>query len=368
MRWTARHARRLVATALTLLVTRAADAGAADKPEHAESPLNLRHNQGGGADAALARSRVRAGDCDGALTLFDRAIRTSIEPTLWRDRGLCHEKLGHPFPAADDYRAYLVARPNAADAEQIRERLDHLETETAARRFATATKGDALGEGYVESTRESVSLGATASITSRADGPSKGESTPQVQQKEGQSYDDFVAQEKAVDDARSSPLRSGRGFIVGAFLHIPRYFFSGGEASDLAYAFGATVRYATGPRYALVSEVGLSSVGTSGEASQRSGPLVFLGGEARFDLTKLASNQLVFGGGLAFESLTTAGTQVAQRMLEARLRGGLRHLLGPSVGLDLMLDGGPAYRWVSSGSDSDFLYVLGGSVALLVGF
>ena len=60
-----------------------------------------------------ARARARAGDCAGALPAFDAAIRVTIEPTLRRDRGLCHEKLGDPFPAIEDYRAYLVARADA---------------------------------------------------------------------------------------------------------------------------------------------------------------------------------------------------------------------------------------------------------------
>ncbi len=55
----------------------------------------------------------------GATDAFDVALRTSIEPELRRDRGMCHEKLGHPFPAIDDYRAYLVGRPNAPDSDAI---------------------------------------------------------------------------------------------------------------------------------------------------------------------------------------------------------------------------------------------------------
>jgi hypothetical protein len=36
-------------------------------------------------------------------------------PTLRRDRGPRHERLGHPYPARDDYRAYLTAEPNAPE-------------------------------------------------------------------------------------------------------------------------------------------------------------------------------------------------------------------------------------------------------------
>ena len=76
-------------------------------------PLNLHKEQlGSTAYAADARKRMAAGDCDGALTSFDAALRTNREdPTLYRDRGSCHEKLGHPYPAIDDYREYLTDAP-----------------------------------------------------------------------------------------------------------------------------------------------------------------------------------------------------------------------------------------------------------------
>ncbi|MGH7328367.1 MAG: hypothetical protein ACREJX_08460, partial [Polyangiaceae bacterium] len=84
----------------------------------------VEHN--GGTYEALARSRAAAGDCAGALDAYDAALETSVDPELHRDRGICHEKLGHPYPAIDDYRFYLTYRPNAADAESIHERMDNL--------------------------------------------------------------------------------------------------------------------------------------------------------------------------------------------------------------------------------------------------
>src|SRR5262245_17436416 len=71
-------------------------------PRRQNPQLNLRRDEAGGADAHTARARARANDCAGALASFDAAIRTNIDPTLRRDRGLCHEKLGNPFPAMDD--------------------------------------------------------------------------------------------------------------------------------------------------------------------------------------------------------------------------------------------------------------------------
>ncbi len=91
-------------------------------------PLNL-HKETLGTEgfAAAARARMRNGDCAGALDPFDQALVSSVDPTLRRDRGLCHEKLGDTFPAIDDFRVYLTASPDAADADNIRQRLARLE-------------------------------------------------------------------------------------------------------------------------------------------------------------------------------------------------------------------------------------------------
>src|SRR5262249_19802363 len=86
-------------------------------PSRSSTQFTLRREEAGGADGQVARQRARGGDCASALPSFDAAIRVTIEPTLRRDRGLCHEKLNHPFPAIDDYRAYLIARPEAPDAD-----------------------------------------------------------------------------------------------------------------------------------------------------------------------------------------------------------------------------------------------------------
>src|SRR5580698_2701494 len=98
-------------------------------------PLNLHKEQlGTTAYAADARKRMAAGDFEGALTAFDAALRTdNADPTLYRDRGICHEKLGHPYPAIDDYRRYLTSASDAPDADSIRERLDLLQDKVRGR-------------------------------------------------------------------------------------------------------------------------------------------------------------------------------------------------------------------------------------------
>src|SRR5256885_15342176 len=78
------------------------------------------------AAAEAARAKAAAGDCKGALDLFDEALRLSIDATLYRDRGACHDKLGDVYPLSDDYSAYLAQSPDAPDYDKIRPRRDVL--------------------------------------------------------------------------------------------------------------------------------------------------------------------------------------------------------------------------------------------------
>src|SRR6185295_9064278 len=117
------------------------------------------------------RGRAAAGDCKGALNDFDQALKTGQEPELRRDRGLCHDKLGNKFPALEDLRAYLAAKPNAPDAEQIRARVQQLESEldndrpiksSAKKTAANETDADvyASSRGEAEKRRKAQALGA----------------------------------------------------------------------------------------------------------------------------------------------------------------------------------------------------------------
>jgi len=104
---------------------------------------NVVHRDPAGDAITLGRTRMAKGDYSGALEAFDAALRTSIDPTVHRDRGLCHEQLAHPFPAIDDFRIYLTALPDAPDAEDIRNRLNQLETANGL--GGTGTGGTSTG-------------------------------------------------------------------------------------------------------------------------------------------------------------------------------------------------------------------------------
>jgi hypothetical protein len=362
-----------------------ASASAAPKdPSGKSQPLQLHKDEPGGNDGTLARSRARSGDCAGALPSFDAAIRTTIEPTLRRDRGLCHEKLNHPYPAIDDYRAYLTARPDANDADQIREHLARLEEQTgqggpssqASKNndsSSSSSSGEASASVSVGSSGASASSSSSGSSKHKDEGPSSSE----------KDYDSYLAQERLADAADTSPLRYGEGWILGPLVHIPRFFVGGAAPKDMAYAVGGTIRYSTGPTFALVSEVAYGGIGKSGDTTAAGGPLVFLGGELRVGISHYNSDQILVGGGLGFERYVVSGTRVGADFIPLRGRLGYRHVFGPAVGIEATLDGGAAYMIPDSQSvttssapsgtttvksDNQVVGVVGGTFAFLVGF
>ncbi|MCL2726091.1 MAG: tetratricopeptide repeat protein [Polyangiaceae bacterium] len=350
------------ATALVLSVSAAiaAPPKPSSKAAPSSSQFTLRREEAGGPSAASARAKVLAGDCAGALSLFDDAINHTIEPTLRRDRGLCHEKLGHPYPAIDDYRAYLVAMPDAPDAEQFRDRLARLEASVGigGRSRAAAEESGNVDSSVVTANESETGAKATAKST-------------------GESYDDDKKARDLADDAEQSPLRKGKGFILGAFVHVPRYFFSKEGTSDLGYGVGATFRYSFGPTWSFMSEIGYAGIGKFGSDVAAGGVLLFAGMEARLPLSKYASDQIVLGLGFDFERQLNHATQIGGDFVGGRARAGYRHVFGPELAVEAALDGGygefvmtnkPAIIAGDNESLNHAARFIGGTFAVLVGF
>jgi hypothetical protein len=338
--------------------------GAAAGPSRSSAQFTLRREEPGGPDAQAARSRARAGDCAGALGSFDAAIKNTIDPTLRRDRGLCHEKLGNRFPAIEDYRAYLVAQPDAPDSDQIRQRLAALEDQagTAPASSGRTKETESPKETGGEASASFSVGGSGASASASASGSASSE-----RPKSGESYDSYVEQEKLADAAESSPLRNGSGVVLGPFVHLPRFFFGDRAPSDLAYGVGLALRYSTGPSLSLISELGYAGIGTSGAASSQAGPLLLGGAELRLPVSRFSGDHILLRGGLGYERYVVSGTRAVSDTLLGRFGVGFRHVFGPSIGLEALVDGGPAYFIPESGSGR-FNVVLGGSVAFVVGF
>jgi hypothetical protein len=290
---------------------------------------------------------------------------------LRRDRGLCHEKLGDPFPAMNDYREYLITRPDAPDADQIRDRLAKLEeqTGTGSRSAASFRESDASlhgGGSFSLGTQGGKTAGSTGSSGPAVRDKREAELGPKPGEPE-RGYDYYAARERIAEAAETSPLRYGTGWILGAFLTIPRYFVGDGASKDLAYAVGGSLRYAWSSSMTFITEIGYAGVGESGQPTSASGPLVFVGIEGRLPLDTWSTNQLYLGVGPGFERYTLSGTKVASNLFEGRGRFGYRHVFGPSVGIEFGVDGGPVYI-KPEGADGRTLATIGGQFAFIVGF
>jgi len=304
----------------------AALAGAQDapkpKPKYKAQPLNLRRDGPGSQAADLARVRMKNGDCPGALNAFDAALSQSHDPTLYRDRGLCHEKLGHPFPAIDDYRIYLTTAPDAADADDIRDRLAKLEDD-AAGRPPRAT----------DDTSVPSAVGAAAPT----------DSSPTASNKLDYAEPD--------EDALRTPLRSGKGWSLAPFLSV-RGWLAGntlnGSSAVSAESVGVQVRYATTPHGALLIEAGYELFNlTDADAETISGLSSQVGYEIRLPLDLEYRDQLLIAPGLGYEHLAVSltggqGQGFSIGAFVPRARFGLRHLLTPGAAIDVSLDAGVA--------------------------
>jgi regulator of sirC expression with transglutaminase-like and TPR domain len=66
-----------------------------------------------------------------ALLVCDRLVELAPSAELRRDRGLCALKLGANKAAVADLAHYLLKRPNAADAKEIRAALARSRKSTA---------------------------------------------------------------------------------------------------------------------------------------------------------------------------------------------------------------------------------------------
>ncbi len=304
-------------------------------------PLNLHKEQlGTTAYAADARKRMAAGDFEGALTAFDAALRTDSEdPTLYRDRGLCHEKLGHPYPAIDDYREYLTDAPEAPDAEAFRGRLSRLEEDTNGSSPSAKANDDtdvppATASATIDTEEAKMS---TATATSR----------------DKLQYDHE-------DDPLYSVLRRGKGFAIAPFFSEHKWFFDGtsfGASETWAECVGLQLRYEVGPVGGLLLEAGYEHFNaTSLDQVTIIGFTSLLAFEFRLPLDADYDNQLFLAPGLGYEHVSFSPTDssfgsIAGNALGPRLRFGYRHLLQDEASIDFSIDGGFTKWFVSDGGE-----------------
>ena len=309
--------------------------------------------QGSNAKGPAQSAPVKSGDCKAALDTYDRAAEVRIDPVLRRDRGLCHEELGHPYPAIDDYRYYLTNRPNAPDAESIRTRLTRLEEQVGINGPSTKDSGDdAAGTSGGKAT---VRLGARAS----------GDAA------EGKARDlDAIENDEKLDaEAEASSLRRGTGFVIGLSIGVARYTK---EAFGWTEQAGLDLRYSLSSVSTLLVDFGYAHVNSSGTASALGGAAVILGYEARIALNPRLNDALLVGGTLSYEHLAQSASGLVFATFIPQGRFGYRHVLGPALGLEAAFDGGFAIFHLTGapiGTDaSTTSLILGGHVSLVLGF
>jgi tetratricopeptide (TPR) repeat protein len=341
-----------VLLACGLAVAQSTQPGQPGRKKYKAQPLNL-HRQAAGASAAdSARARMKSGDLNGALDAFDAALASSSAPTLYRDRGLCHEKLGHPYPAMDDYRSYLTGAPSdAADADDIRDRLARLEDE------ASGGPPRAADDTNVPSATPSAEAGPSVA-------PPGGSAA-------GRDRLEYVEPD---EDALRTSLRRGKGWSIAPFLSVRAWFggFPPGGDSSSAECVGVQVRYSTGMKGALVLEAGYEPFNsTDANLDTMSGLSSQVAYELRFPLDPEYNNQILFAPGLGYEHLevTPTSAQATSYSVGAfvpRVRIGVRHLLRPATAIDFSLDGGVANFFAYSSFPYDSNASLTGFLAVNV--
>jgi hypothetical protein len=306
-------------------------------------PLNLQHAQlGSHGIAASARAKMAAGDCAAALDLFDEALRSSVEATLYRDRGTCHERLDHPYPAIDDYERYLVGAPDAADADAIRERLELLQEKVKGRARASESDDSPYAHGDGSATGNA-GAGMQAGVTAGTEGA-------------GSSRDKADDED---EDALGGPLRRGRGWSLAPFLAAHKWFFSGtsfGDNDTWSECVGAELRYALNRSGAIFVEVGYEHFNsTSQDISIVYGLTTMVGYEFRFGLDPRYDNQLFLTPGVGYSHFQVQPNDpdiasTSEGAVTGRLRFGYRRALGASTAFEVSLDGGGAGVFLFDGS------------------
>lgn len=341
-----------------LLVSRAAFAQGTSAPaEPPPGPLTYEHNRTSERAGERGRSAAQKKDYAACIEAFDEALLTSVDPVFFRDRGICHDRAGHRYPAIDDYRQYLFDRPEAPDSDSIRERLHALEADVGVR--TKSEKGDDDdGTGF------SVSVSTDDGFQAEGDTSSSGSSS-----KGPKRLEDLEAAERRADEADESALRRGSGWVIGPYFGVRRWGRSG---FDWGQTVGMTLGYSIGKLHTFRGDLGYTAINASGGTSSLGGLMLFGGYELRIPLDDLVSNALVLGGGFGYERPKQSSTGLVWSIALPRGRFGYRHVFGASFGLEIVGDAGMAILSLvdapAGAQSSDSVPVFGGTIALVVGF
>jgi hypothetical protein len=355
-----RRGRLTLALGVTLGATLGGEAAEAAPQRRDEGPLYT-HIDTGQAAAAEARALAAKGQCDRALDAFDRALHSSIDMSIRRDRGLCQEQLGHPFPAMDDYRAYLVAMPNAPDSDDIRVRLERLEVQTGV-------GGPSANAGTAKSAE------AVPDEPALAEDSAPGTSdTGKRKALARRTYDEEEDTYHKFDQAVSSALRRGTGAIFGVYTNVgaylPRSELGVPSTADPSVEVGGTVRWSFDSFNALYGQIGYVSYQQQGNPYGGIG--LGLGYELRLRLDEFATNSIVFGVVAEYQRLTESdlNSTFSSNIFLPVGKLGYRLVVGPGIGFELTGDFGPIIEFGTGLGLSPYQGLFaGGTFAFLLAF
>lgn len=353
----------LAALALVLPLSSSALAAGPKKPAPApvDAGLHLGRDATASGPFVLARSLALAGKCEEALEHFDEALRHTVDPVVFRERGACHDKLDHPFPAIDDYRAYLRGKPEAPDVDKIRARLTELEAAIAPEQRTVGVGGN-----YESEMRGGNAAGAKP-VAAKA--PEVEDGAPQVAIDPTRPLREIELAERLAHERISSPLRDGTGPVAGVFA-MARYWAR--DSFRMTQTYGGALRYALSKTSTVAGELGYVGVSSTGSASSMHGFGLNLGYEARFALDDASSNHLLLGAGLGYENVKQASSGLAFSSFLPRGRAGYRHVFGKALAIELAVDAGVAVTSaVNAPADARATVVspvVGAALAFLVGF
>ena len=292
-----------------------------------------RHVTSAAEDAA--RAKFAAGDCKAAIDLFDQAVLHSADPALRRDRGLCHERLGHVFPAIDDFRVYLSTVPHAKDADDIQARLAKLEGHDPP-------PPDVKPEDQPEQEDKGK--------------PSAGKTMYQVE-----------AEERRLGESEDSPLRKGTGFVLGAYFGLRTVANPDANYWGFGQRAGLRLGWSAVKLNTFYVEAGWHWVDAD-KPSGMNGVEALLGWELRLPIDAYASHQILLGAGMGYERFVVGGTNAAISSISWPGKLGYRFAIGPGFALSLTFDAGPLVVFAESTGANQVWLNLGGTFALSVGF
>ncbi|HXX67022.1 MAG TPA: tetratricopeptide repeat protein [Polyangiaceae bacterium] len=349
-----------------------------------------------------ARDRMSSGDCAGALDAFDQALEEQrSDPSLYRDRGTCHDRLGHPYPAIEDYRMYLTLAPDATDAAAVRSRLHELQDQVAGRVPSSAPEGsnasggpggsegssgtgpsnDSDGSGGPRASGDPAASGAPQHPVDDDVPPKENALTGLVEPGDGPEagpQPDKASRRTEDEDVPRSSLRADRGWALAPFIAARKWFRDGesfGDGETWAECVGGQLRYSMGSRGALLLEVGYERFDTTNvDVETVSGLTSLLELELRFPFNARYDDQMLVSPGFGYEYLAyspgadSSFSKYTEGGVTARLRVSYRHMLAESVAFDVSVEGGFAQFSHLSNAAADTHAAPAGLAGLTVAF